>query len=108
MRIEFKTEAIEAFVLYRKATDRQYKRYLSDRQLSRDLDKVIRVLEQVPDCDALLKSYKSLHFERLKHDLRGLCSVRLGFKARYRLMFIEEEGGIVISLIEITEHYGDK
>lgn len=55
-----------------------------------------------------LSNIKSLNYEPLIGDLLGYSSVRIGFKSKYRLLFTEHEGGILIKLIEINEHYGDK
>jgi proteic killer suppression protein len=49
----------------------------------------------------------SLHFEKLKGDRKGSYSIRL--KDRWRLVFriVKREGGKVVVIDEITQHYGD-
>lgn len=51
-----------------------------------------------------LRELKSLHFEQLKGDRAGQCSVRLN--AQYRLVFvIEDEGGEQLLIIEIVDYH---
>lgn len=107
MEIRFENEEIREFILSGKANDRPYSKWRSNRQLRLDLDKVMRILEIVDNCSEL-QSYKALHYEQLKYDRSGQSSVRLGFKTKFRLIFTELNDGIVINIIEISEHYGDK
>lgn len=107
MEIRFENEEIREFILSGKANDRPYSKWRSNRQLRLDLDKVMRILAIVDNCSEL-QSYKALHYEQLKYDRSGQSSVRLGFKTKFRLIFTELNDGIVINIIEISEHYGDK
>ncbi|MDE6444363.1 MAG: hypothetical protein K2K64_08105 [Muribaculaceae bacterium] len=107
MKIEYETENIRLFILEDIATTRHYVRLKSNRQLRKDLDKVMRIMTTVRSCQELTQ-YKALNYEHLKYDLSGLSSVRLGFKTKFRLIFKETDKGIKINIIEISEHYGDK
>jgi hypothetical protein len=54
-----------------------------------------------------LVPYSYLHYEKLKHI--NLSSVRIMNNRVERLLFIENEDGIEITLIELNEtHYGNK
>ena len=67
----------------------------------------MRILSVANACNDL-HNYKALNYEPLKYDKIGMSSVRLGFTSKFRLLFEELENGIKISIIEISEHYGDK
>lgn len=84
-----------------------YKKLSSNASFKIDLAKVIKKMKMV-DHVSELASIGSLHYEPLVGDLLGYSSVRIGFKSKYRLLFTEHEEGIVIKLITISEHYGDK
>ncbi len=107
MHIEYDNEEIKNFILYGVASGRPFSKFKSNRQLRKDLDRVMRILSIVDNCNALC-NYKSLNYETLKYDLSGLSSVRLGHTSKYRLIFTELNEGIRINIIEISEHYGDK
>lgn len=107
MEINFGNNEIKNFILDGIAETRPYSRWRSNRQLRTDLDKVMRILSTVDNC-AELQLYKSLHYEQLKFDRIGQSSVRIGFRSKFRLIFTELNNGIVINIIEISEHYGDK
>lgn len=108
MTIEYDNEELKAFILYKSACGKPYKKFLSNRKLLEDLDIAMIILDRVKSCHQLENSYKSLNYERLKHDRQGYSSVRLGNRTKYRLIFTEDEERITICLIEISEHYGDK
>lgn len=107
MIIEIEDKKLESLILYGKSEDKEYRKLQCKKTFMKDLDKVISILRMVPNTMGL-SSYRSLHYERLKYDLSGLSSVRIGFKSPYRLLFTEFDDGIRISLIEISSHYGDK
>lgn len=107
MKIDYDNEDIENFIKYGVAKKHPFKDFKSNGQLRKDIDRVMRILDQVDCCDDLY-CYRALNYEALKHGLTGLSSVRLGFKTKYRLLFEEFEDGIRICIIEISEHYGDK
>lgn len=107
MEINFENKEIEYFILFGIAESRPYSKWRSNRQLRLDIDKVMRALTIADTC-AELQLYKALHYEQLKYDRIGQSSVRLGFKSKFRLIFTEHNNGIMINIIEISEHYGDK
>lgn len=107
MIIEIENEKLENLILYGKSEDKEYRKLQCKKNFMKDLDKVMGILRMVPNAISL-SSYRSLHYERLKYNLSGLSSVRIGYKSPYRLIFTEFEDGIRISLIEISLHYGDK
>ena len=88
-------------------TNRLYKKLSSNASFKTDLAKVLMKMKMVNNVSEL-KDIGSLHYEPLVGDLLGYSSVRIGYKSKYRLLFTEHEEGIVIKLITISEHYGDK
>lgn len=88
-------------------TNRLYKKLSSNASFKTDLAKVLKKMKMVDNVSEL-KDIGSLHYEPLVGDLLGYSSVRIGYKSKYRLLFTEHEEGIVIKLITISEHYGDK
>lgn len=107
MKIDYDNDDIESFIKYGIARKQPFKNFKSNGQLRRDIDRVMRILDQVECCNELY-CYRALNYEALKYGLKGLSSVRLGFKTKFRLLFDELEEGIKICIIEISEHYGDK
>ena len=49
----------------------------------------------------------SVHFEKLKGDRAGSCSMRLSDRWRLILRIVVEEGQKTVVIDEITQHYGD-
>ena len=88
-------------------TNHLYKKLSSNASFKTDLAKVLKKMKMVNNVSEL-KDIGSLHYEPLVGDLLGYSSVRIGYKSKYRLLFTEHEEGIVIKLITISEHYGDK
>lgn len=107
MIIEYDNEEIESFIKHGLAESQPYRKWKSNKELRINLDKVMVILHRVESCDGL-RCYKSLNYEPLKYDLKGLSSVRIGYKTKFRLEFEELDYGIRIKVIEISEHYGDK
>lgn len=107
MQIYTEDEELEALILYGKTTGRKYKKLGKSGKFLRDLNHVMSILRMQPDT-ASLRAFGSLHYEKLRHNLSGYSSVRVGYNTKYRLIFEEFENGIKIKLIEINEHYGDK
>lgn len=105
--IEYSDEAIESLILYHKSDDKRYRKLKSNAAFLRDLDVVMAILGAVKNTSELSR-FKKLNYETLHHDREGTSSVRIGFTAKYRLIFEEFDGGIRVKLIEINEHYGDK
>ena len=107
LAIEFADEELEALILYHKSNDKRYRKLKSNASFLKDLDSVMAILRTVTNTSELAY-FGKLKYEKLSHDLSGLSSVRIGFKTKYRLIFEEFDDGILIKLIEINEHYGDK
>lgn len=106
MQIKFADKEIEDAVCFCDFHGK-YKKLKSAAGLKKDLFRVINYLRAARNFEEL-KFIKSLNYEHLKYDKVGLSSVRIGFKTKYRLIFSEDEFTITITLIEISEHYGDK
>lgn len=68
--------------------------------------KVIRILQTIDGVNEL-KNFRSLNFEALKGNLKGLYSVRAN--QQYRVLFRIKEGqieiGKIISITELSKHY---
>ena len=107
MQMYTEDEELEALILYGKADGKKYRKLSKNKTFICNLNKVMSILRLQPDTSSL-RAFGSLHYEKLRHDLSGFSSVRIGYKAKYRLIFEELENGIKIRLIEINEHYGDK
>lgn len=108
LRIECEDIELSDLILRgRCTTNRLYKKLSSNASFKTDLAKVLKKMKMVNNVSGL-KDIGSLHYEPLVGDLLGYSSVRIGYKSKYRLLFTEHEEGIVIKLITISEHYGDK
>ena len=105
--IEYADTAIEEVIIYHKCNDKRYRKLKGNATFWRDLSKVMAIIRAATNTSEL-ERFSSLHYEKLKYDKTGLSSVRIGYNAKYRLIFEEFDGGIRIKLIEINEHYGDK
>lgn len=56
-----------------------------------------------------LVNFSYLKYEKLKHGLSGLSSVRIMSNRVERLIFRETEEGIVITILELDNtHYGNR
>ena len=108
--LKIECEDIELLDLIQKGrctTNRLYKRLSSNATFKADLAKAIKKMKLV-DTTSELKGIRSLNYEPLEGNLQGYSSVRIGFTSKYRLLFTEHDGGVLIKLIEVNEHYGDK
>ena len=108
LRIECEDIELSDLILRgRCTTNSLYKKLSSNASIKTDLAKVLKKMKMLINVSEL-KDIGSLHYEPLVGDLLGYSSVRIGYKSKYRLLFTEHEEGIVIKLITISEHYGDK
>lgn len=107
MTIEFEDEAIRELAETGRSSDKRYRKLRSNAKFKNDFSYVLRILVSAQVVDEL-KAYKALNYERLKGDMVGVSSVRIGYTSKYRLIFSECDGGVKIKLIEVNEHYGDK
>lgn len=84
----------------------KYKELARDKKFVKKLTDIYNTMRTVEHVSKL-KEYSFLHYERLKHISKS--SVRIFNNRVERLLFIETEDGIQISLIEIDKnHYGNK
>ena len=84
----------------------KYKELARDKKFVKKLTDIYNIMRTVEHVSKL-KEYSFLHYERLKHISKS--SVRIFNNRVERLLFIETEDGIQISLIEIDKnHYGNK
>lgn len=84
----------------------KYKKLARDRKFIQNLALVYSAMKSVETTDGL-KQYSFLHYEKLKYV--NLSSVRIMNNRVERLLFVENENGIEITLIELNEtHYGNK
>ena len=107
INISYNNKELEDLILRGQSTDKLYKKLSKNRRFMFDLNKVMGILHSVSNVSELY-DFKSLHYEQLKYDLSGFSSVRIGYTSKYRLLFLEQESGVSIELININEHYGDK
>lgn len=66
--------------------------------------KTIRMLESSPNPEFLYK-IKSLNYESLKGDKKGLFSVRINKQYRLEFKQRDENSLTVISIVELSNHY---
>lgn len=84
----------------------KYEKLTRDKKFIQRLAAVYSTMESVETTDGL-KQYSFLHYEKLKHV--NLSSVRIMNNRVERLLFIENENKIEITIIELNEtHYGNK
>lgn len=102
MTLEYANEDIE--LLVRQIYTKRYKKYKSNKALRLALSKVVGLLMNAPDIDAV-KQMRSLNFEWIAE--RQCYSVRVGYTSKFRLMMDVRAETITLILIELTEHYGD-
>lgn len=102
MKFDYNDEEIKALVNHKYIG--KYKSYKSNAKLIRNLDKVIRYIEQAININAV-SSITSLAYEPLTGS--PYSSVRVGYDTKYRLIFEEHEDKVTLLLIELSEHYGD-
>lgn len=108
LRIECEDIELSDLILKgRCTTNRVYKKLSSNATFRINLAKTMAKIRSVNNVSELA-NHKSLNYEQLRGNLKGFSSVRIGYNSKYRLLFTEHEDGILIKLIEINEHYGDK
>lgn len=85
----------------------KHKEFKSNPSLVRQYVKTVQRLRVIESTEEL-KQHRALNFEKLKGDLKGICSVRIN--KQYRLLFqVVEEGSStkfeVLELEDISKHY---
>lgn len=106
INVIFLDEELERFFRYGKCSNREYNMLGRDKRFFLSFQKVIQMMI---DCETTsdFKKLCSLHYEKLRN--RPESSIRIMNGRVERLLFIENENGIEISIIEInTTHYGNK
>ena len=77
-----------------------------DKHVIEKFKKTLKILQRLPDT-ASLRAFRSLNFEALKGDKKGLYSVRVDY--HYRLLFIIEKDIVkvseIITIEDLTNHY---
>lgn len=107
MIIIFDNQDIEDLIVRANSQNKLYKKLLKVATFKRDLSIVVGIIRNAPNT-AFLSNFGKLNYEKLKHELTGYSSVRIGYKTKYRLIFEEFENGVRVKLIEVNEHYGNK
>jgi plasmid maintenance system killer protein len=94
--------------LYSTGKSNRYKDVARNPVLLRGFLTAVDTMKMAKDINEL-KAFSRLHYEKLKYEYSGYSSVRLSNSYVHRLIFVEEEEGIRIELIEIDDtHYGNK
>ena len=89
-------------------TNRRYRNIVRNKELFNGLKRAVTIMMAADNIESL-RNASFLHYEKLKHELSGLSSVRLSNRYVHRLIFEEKEDLITLKLIEIDEtHYGNK
>ena len=100
-------EDSDLFELITTGKNRKYRAVERDRTLMEGLQRAIRIMESVSSVEDL-KLYSYLHYEKMRYQLSGQSSVRLANGRIHRLLFIEEEDMITLTLVELDKtHYGN-
>ncbi len=106
MNIEFEDEDLEDLVYRGKSSNKLYKKISRTPKVMADLSHVMNTLQNAKNVDELF-NFRRLNFERLTGNLRGFSSLRVGYSSKYRMLLIEQDEGVKVTVIEINEHYGD-
>lgn len=106
MKIYIEDEDLKELIETGTSTSNKFKRYVRNKKFMEGLNNVVGVMHAVQNTQGL-KAYSFLHYERLKY--RPESSVRIVNNMVERLLFLETEDGIEITIIEINDdHYGNK
>ncbi len=108
MKVTFKDEVLLELYETGKTKDKRYKNFCKNKKFITGYIRAIKTMYNV-DSTADLKLFSFLHYEKLKHQIETLCSVRIVNSMVERLLFTENNDGIEVELIEIdSTHYGNK
>ena len=106
MIVIFEDKDLEELILT--GRNRKYKKVMKVKALMDGVLRAYRIMQTVPNA-AMLGKFSYLHYEKLKHQLSGHSSVRVANGYVERIIFIEEQEGIRVKLIELDDtHYGNK
>ena len=101
MEIKFEKDYLRELFYDGVASDKQH-RYQPD--IVRRYVRVVNILDSV-DKVADLFRYRSLHYEKLVGDKKGLGSVRVNDQYRIEFISSETEGITICNIIELSNHY---
>lgn len=101
MEIKFEKDYLRELFYDGVASDKQH-RYQPD--IVRRYVRVVNILDSV-DKVADLFRYRSLHYEKLVGDKKGLESVRVNDQYRIEFISSETEGITICNIIELSNHY---
>lgn len=94
--------------LYLTGKSGRYKDVARNKTLRDGFFRVVETMKIVSKAEDL-KNFSYLHYEQLKYQYSGFCSVRLSNSYIHRLIFREIAGGVEVKLIDIDDtHYGNK
>lgn len=106
MNVIFADEALKELYETGSTKDSKYKKLARSRQFVEAYIQVVDLMLAIEKA-ADLAMYSYLHYEKLRH--RQESSVRIQNRRVERLLFMEQEDGIEVCLINIdTNHYGNK
>lgn len=106
MKVIFKDEVLEELFEAGKTNNHRYKYIGKDEKLLHAYQRAVRSLQ---DAESIMniRVLSFLHYEKLKY--RAESSIRLLNARVERLLFIEDDDKITVTLIEIDKkHYGNK
>lgn len=105
LKITFSDDDLEELITTGKNSGK-YEKLARDKKFVQRLAIVYSTMASVENTEGL-KQYSFLHYEKLKHVNQS--SVRIMNNRVERLLFIENENGIEITIIELNNtHYGNK
>lgn len=84
---------------------RKYKRISKDAVLMKGLAEFLFFIQREETTLDVLRSKGRYEYERLKYGFSGYTSLRIVHDRKERLICREVDGGLVLSLIEISDHY---
>ncbi|MBP3253104.1 MAG: hypothetical protein J6M30_01170 [Bacteroidales bacterium] len=107
MIVIFKDADLEE--LLQTGKNKKYKDISKNKRLSAKLTRLYEIMTGADSIDDI-SVYSYLHYEKLKHNLSGISSVRpFGNQRVERLLFVEQDDTITIEILELdSTHYGNK
>ena len=101
MEIKFEKDYLHELFYDGVANDKQH-RYQPD--IVRRYVRVVNILDSVDKVTDLFR-FRSLHYEKLVGDKKGLESVRVNDQYRIEFKSSESEGITICSITELSNHY---
>ncbi len=102
MQVKFKNDYLES--LYQGKETRRKPLY--SKEIIIQFKKKVQILEMTASTQEL-KKFKSLNFEALKGDRKGLYSIRINRSYRLEFKVINDQVIEIILIEDLTNHYGD-